>query len=97
MKKKNNKVHLMLFWAGWCSGCTAMKPLFYDEAKKYGIKYDLIDVEDEIGVNLSVKYEVRNVPTILVFKGNNLIGRECGNTSYQRISKYVDKKNKQTK
>lgn len=97
MKKKNNKVHLMLFWAGWCSGCTEMKPLFYDEAKKYGIKYDLIDVEEENGVNLSVKYEVRNVPTILVFKGNKLIGRECGNSSYQRIKNYVDKKNETKK
>lgn len=97
MKKKNNKVHLMLFWAGWCSGCTVMKPLFYDEAKKYGIKYDLIDVEEDNGVNLSIKYGVRNVPTILVFKGNNLIGRECGNSSYQRIKNYVDKKNETKK
>ena len=97
MKKKNNKVHLMLFWAGWCSGCTAMKPLFYDEAKKYGIKYDLIDVEEDNGVNLSIKYGVRNVPTILVFKGNKLIGRECGNSSYQRINKYVNQKNQETK
>lgn len=97
MKKKNNKVHLMLFWAGWCSGCTAMKPLFYDEAKKYGIKYDLIDVEEDNGVNLSIKFGVRNVPTILVFKGNKLIGRECGNSSYQRIKNYVDKKNETKK
>lgn len=97
MKKKNNKVHLMLFWAGWCSGCTEMKPRFYDEAKKYGIKYDLIDVEEDNGVNLSIKYGVRNVPTILVFKGNKLIGRECGNSSYQRINKYVTKKSETTK
>ena len=97
MKKKNNKVHLMLFWADWCSGCTEMKPLFYDEAKKYGIKYDLIDVEEDNGVNLSIKFGVRNVPTILVFKGNKLIGRECGNSSYQRIKNYVDKKNETKK
>jgi thioredoxin 1 len=95
-KKNNNKVHLMLFWAGWCSGCTNMKPLFYDETKKFNIKYDLIDVEDESGVNLSIRYGVRNVPTILVFKGNELIGRECGNSSYQRIGKYVGKKNEST-
>ena len=87
----------MVFWAGWCSGCTEMKPRFYDEAKKYGIKYDLIDVEEDNGVNLSIKFGVRNVPTILVFKGNKLIGRECGNSSYQRIKNYVDKKNETKK
>lgn len=73
-----------------------MKPRFYDEAKKYGVKYDLIDVEEENGVNLSIKFGVRNVPTILVFKGNKLIGRECGNSSYQRINKYVTKKSETT-
>ena len=90
---KKNKIYALLFWAGWCSGCTAMKPLFYDEAKKYGVKYELIDVDDTNGTNLSIKYGVRNVPIILFFKGKKLIGRECGNSSYQRINKYVNKKN----
>ena len=88
---KKEKVHALLFWAGWCSGCPAMKPLFYDEAKACNVKYDLIDVEEPNGVNLSIKYGVRNVPTILFFKGKKLVGRESGNSSYLKIQKYANK------
>lgn len=89
--KKKNKVHALLFWAGWCNGCTEMKPKFYDEAKEHGLKYELVDVEDANGVILSIKYGIRNVPTIVFMKGKKVIGREKGNHSYLTISDYVRK------
>lgn len=91
MSKKNNKVHALLFWAGWCNGCTAMKPKFYDEAKEYGLKYELIDVEEPDGVELSIKYGVRNVPAIVYLKGNKVIGIEKGNHSYITVEKYINR------
>lgn len=91
MSKKNNKIRALLFWAGWCNGCTEMKPKFYDEAKECGLKYELIDVEEPDGVALSIKYSVKNVPTIIFLKGNKVIGREKGNNSYLSVSKYVQR------
>jgi thioredoxin 1 len=89
MSKKNNKVRALLFWAGWCNGGTEMKPKFYDEAKDNGLKYELIDVEEPEGVELSIKYGVRNVPTIVYLKGHKVVGVEKGNNSYLTVSKYV--------
>jgi hypothetical protein len=66
-----------------------MKPKFYDEAKDNGLKYELIDVEEPEGVELSIKYGVRNVPTIVYLKGYKVVGVEKGNNSYLTVSKYV--------
>lgn len=90
-RKKSNEVRALLFWAGWCDGCTKMKPKFYDEAKEYNLRYELIDVDDESGTNLSIKFGVRNVPTIVFLKGNKILGCEKGNNSYLSIGKYVRK------
>lgn len=88
-RKKTNKTRALLFWAGWCDGCTQMKPKFYDEAKEHNLRYELVDVEETDGVALSIKYGVRNVPAIVYLKGNNVIGIERGNNSYLTVSKYA--------
>lgn len=87
------KTKVLFFDApSWCRGCFLMKPKFYEEVKKYDIKYDIIDVDDEKGAELSCQYNVRNVPTLVFLKGNNVIGVEKGNNSYNMISKYVKEK-----
>ena len=43
----------------WCSGCTNMRPLFFDEVHKYNMRYELIDVDTEEGAELSCKYGIR--------------------------------------
>lgn len=84
------KTKVLFFDApSWCRGCFLMKPKFYEEVKKHNIKYDIIDVDEPSGVELSCKYGVRNVPTLVFLKGNKVIGIEKGNNSYQTISKYV--------
>lgn len=85
----NGNVKAILFGAEWCNSCHALKPKFYDEVKKLDIRYDVIDVETDEGVELSTKYQVRNVPTILIFKNKELVGRETGSAAYQKIKNYL--------
>ena len=75
----------------WCRGCFKMKPKFYDEVKKHNIKFDIIDVDEPEGAQLSCVYGVRNVPTLVFLRGNKVIGIEKGNNSYKNIYKYVEK------
>lgn len=88
MGKKNFKV--ILLSAQWCRGCLAMKPYFVQTCKELGVRFEVLDVEEEDGLNLSIKHKVRNVPTILFFKDGELIGRETGNTSYEKIKDYIN-------
>lgn len=89
-KKMSSKVKVLFFGSEeWCVSCRKMKPLFYDEVKKLGVKYEVIDVESDEGVELSIKYTVRNVPTLVFVKNGQEIGRETGSTAYLKIKDYL--------
>jgi thiol-disulfide isomerase/thioredoxin len=76
-------------YAGWCSGCDRMKQKFYDECRSVGMRFEVVDVEDPQGVEMSIKFGVRNVPTLIFFEGNREIGRAHGNESYLKIKDYI--------
>lgn len=89
-KKMGSKTKVLFFGSEeWCHSCRKMKPLFYDEVKRLGVKYEVIDVESDEGVELSIKYTVRNVPTLVFVKNGQEIGRETGSTAYLKIKDYL--------
>lgn len=61
---------------------------FKNEARRLHANYEIIDVEDENGVNLSIKYGIRNVPAIVVLKDNKVEGIERGNNAYTKLENY---------
>jgi thiol-disulfide isomerase/thioredoxin len=74
----------------WCKSCIAMKPFFKQECEKLGVDYEIVDVEDDKGVEMSTEYQIRNVPTLLFLDdNNNVIGRASGSNAYKDIEKYV--------
>lgn len=83
------KTKVVFYSAPWCSGCTRMKPKFYDTCRELGVAFEIVDVEDETGVARSIKYGIRNVPTLVFMRGGKEIGRAKGNESYKAIAKYV--------
>jgi hypothetical protein len=66
-----------------------MKPKFYDICKELGVSFEVVDVEDPEGVARSIKYGVRNVPTLVFMRGGKEIGRAKGNESYLAVAKYA--------
>lgn len=89
MGKKNLRV-VLLGAESWCVSCRAIRPKFISECRKLGVNFKILDVEEDEGLDLSIEYKVRNVPTILFFKGKELVGRETGNTSYEKIKDYIN-------
>ena len=76
--------------AEWCSSCKAMMPLFEQECEKLHVEYEIIDVESDRGVDLSIEYKVRNIPTLIFLDNeNNVIGRASGSQAYKEIVKYL--------
>lgn len=79
----------MFFYALW--DCNAYEKLdnFRDEAKRLKIPFELVDVETDEGVRKSIKWEVRNVPTIVYTQGGKEVSRDNGNTAYSRIQYHI--------
>ena len=69
---------LVDFWAVWCGPCKAIAPVVEEIARDYGshLKVGKLDV----GANPEVplQYSVRNIPTILVFKGGEVVEQIVG-------------------
>ena len=75
----------LYFYAMWYNHATEKLNNFYKAVKALRVPFDVIDVETPDGVNASIKYGVRNVPTILYVQGNKEIDRDKGNEAYTRI------------
>lgn len=88
---KNNNVKAVLLIAPWCDSSYKIKQPFYDKCRALGMRFEVLDVEERDGLNLSIKYTVRNVPTILFLDGKgNEIGRSKGSKAYLDIEKFVN-------
>lgn len=79
------KTKTVFFYAMWDSNAKEKLDNFYAEVKRLKVPFDVVDVETPEGVKLSIKHEVRNVPTILYLRNGKEVDRDKGNEAYTRI------------
>lgn len=86
---KANKIYY--FTANWCSVCRAMKPNFEKVMSNHpDIPYEYIDVESDLGVELSSQFGIRNLPTLVfLYDDQNTHRKESGSNAYKEIEKYL--------
>lgn len=89
MKNKQN-FRCVYLYADWDRGYTKKNDAFYDEVRKFNnVFYEVLNVEDSDGLNVSIKYSIRNVPALLLFNNNKLIAVEKGNHCHEQLGKYL--------
>ena len=74
---KSDKTVLVDFWAVWCGPCRMLSPVVDQVAEENpNIKVCKVNVDEE--QQLAVKYGVMSIPTLLVFKGGELVNQSVG-------------------
>jgi len=73
-----NKVVLVDFWASWCAPCRMMAPVLNDVASALTGNNYVGKVNIEQYQSLAQKYQVRNIPTLILFKNGTEINRFVG-------------------
>ena len=68
-------------WATWCGPCKAIAPIIAELAQEYEGKIAVGKCDVEENDDIAMEFGVRNIPTILFFKGGKLVDKFVGAAS----------------
>ncbi|KOO11673.1 thioredoxin, partial [Vibrio xuii] len=61
------------FWAPWCNPCVGFAPVFSDVAEERSQIVRFVKVDTESQQNIAAKYQIRSIPTVMVFKNGKRV------------------------
>jgi thioredoxin 2 len=77
------------FWAPWCAPCRAMAPAFETAARRLepGLRFGKLNTEDE--PSIAARFNIRSIPTMIVFRGGWELARHSGAMDVTTITKWL--------
>lgn len=83
---KNGELPLVVdFWATWCGPCRMVAPIIEELAKEYDGKINVGKCDVEECDDIAAEFGIRNIPTILFFKGGEIVDKMVGAASKSKI------------
>lgn len=75
---KQSKPTLVDFFATWCGPCKMQSPILEQVKSRVGDSANIIKIDIDRNQGLSVEYNVRSVPTLILFKDGEAVWRVSG-------------------
>ena len=73
-----NFLVLVDFWAEWCGPCKQVGPILEEIANEYESKIKILKINIDENPQTPQKYNVRGIPTLMLFKNSNLVDTKVG-------------------
>jgi thioredoxin 1 len=87
---KSSKPVLVDFWAEWCAPCKQMAVALDELSGELGSKITIAKLNVDENPNVPLKYGVKSVPTMMIFKGGQVAATKVGQLSKLRLKEWID-------
>ena len=61
------------FWAEWCGPCKMVSPVVEELAKEYNGRIKITHMDVDVNRQTPARFGIRNIPTLMLFKGGNVV------------------------
>ncbi|BBI01442.1 thioredoxin [Buchnera aphidicola (Nipponaphis monzeni)] len=82
---QNEKFVLVDFWAPWCGPCKTFVPILETVSKLYVGKLIVVKINIDDNPKIINTYQIKNIPTLLLFKNGKVIHSNVGVISQERL------------
>lgn len=82
---------LVDFWAPWCGPCRIIGPVLEELAAEYDGKAKIVKVNVDENQQLAGQFSVMSIPTLLFFKGGQVVEQQVGAVPKDRLVQLIEK------
>ena len=87
---KSDKMVLVDFWAEWCQPCKALMPVLEQIANEMDGKITIAKLDVEADTDIAQKYQIRSLPSLLLFRDGNVIAAEAGAQPKTQLKQWIE-------
>lgn len=84
------KFVLVDFWATWCAPCRMIAPIIEQLADQYDGKITVAKVDVDKQQELSIRYGIQSIPTVVLYKDGKIAVKEIGVKPLTSFTKMID-------
>ena len=87
---EQNQIVFVDFWAAWCGPCKMIAPVLDELAKDFAGRVKICKMDVDASKETPAKFNIRGIPTLMIFKNGSLEGTKVGALSKVQLSEFIN-------
>lgn len=88
--EQSDRLTVVDFWATWCGPCRMISPILEQIADERAGELKVAKVDVDENQQVTARYNIRSMPTLLFFKGGQVVGQIVGAVPRARIEQAIE-------